>query len=58
LNPDHAEFIRSLLSETSWQGGVFSSVPSNVKTNLSDGAVGYFGVCDVETKFLTVIPNQ
>jgi hypothetical protein len=57
LNPDHAEFIRSLLAETSWQGGVFSSTPANVKTNLSDGAIGYFGACDVKTLFLTVHPN-
>ena len=54
LNPDHAEFIRSLLLETNWQGGLFSSVPANVPTNLSEGAVGFFGACEVESISQTV----
>ena len=56
LNPEHAEFIRTLLIETTWQGGVFSSIPANVSTNLSEGAVGYFGACEVNSSFQTVIP--
>jgi len=47
LSPNHAEFIRTLLSETNWQGGLFCSTPANVLTNLSNGAIGYFGVCAV-----------
>jgi hypothetical protein len=54
LNPEHAEFIRSLLSETTWQGGIFSSVPANVPTNLSEGAVGFFGACEVVSNSQTV----
>jgi len=56
LNSEHAEFIRTLLLETNWQGGVFSSVPANVSTNLSEGAVGYFGACEVTSSFQTVNP--
>ncbi|MBK7174230.1 MAG: DUF4249 family protein [Bacteroidales bacterium] len=47
LTPQHADFVRDLLSETTWQGGYFSSAPSNVGTNLSSGAIGYFGACAV-----------
>ncbi len=54
LNKEHAEFIRSLLLETNWQGGVFSSVPANVLTNLSNGAMGYFGACEVVSVSQTV----
>lgn len=56
LNPQHADFVRSLLLETSWQGGVFPSDPANVITNLSEGAMGYFGVCAVNSLSLTVTP--
>lgn len=53
LTPDHAEFIRTLLAETNWQGGFFCSAPANIRTNLSNGAAGYFGVCAVtEVSFL------
>lgn len=54
LTPQHAEFVRALLSETTWQGGYFSSAPSNVGTNLSAGAIGYFGACAVTTNTTVV----
>lgn len=54
LNPEHSEFIRSLLSETTWQGGIFSSTPANVNTNLSEGATGYFGACELVSIFQIV----
>jgi len=47
LTTEHAGFIRELLSETSWQGGLFNSAAANLPTNLSQGAVGYFGACAV-----------
>lgn len=47
ITADHAEFLRAMLSETSWQGGYFSSASSNVPTNLSSGACGYFGASAV-----------
>lgn len=54
LTEEHASFIRSLLLETSWQGGVFPSDPANVGTNMSEGALGYFGACAVNSLSLTV----
>lgn len=47
LTKEHCEFIRSLLSETRLRGGFFDSSPSNIKTNLTNGAVGFFGACSV-----------
>jgi hypothetical protein len=40
-------FLRSMLSETEWRGGVFDVQRDNVSTNLSDGAVGFFAVSTV-----------
>ncbi|MCX6245073.1 MAG: DUF4249 family protein [Bacteroidetes bacterium] len=54
LTPEHAEFIRELLLETQWQGGLFNSVPANVPTNLSRGAIGYFAACGVYSISQTV----
>ena len=56
LSPNHAAFIRTLLSETNWQGGLFCSAPANVLTNLSSGATGYFGVCAVTELTFPVTP--
>jgi len=56
LTNEHAEFLRDLLLETNWQGGLFDSAPANGITNLSDGACGFFGVCAVNTLYITVKP--
>lgn len=50
LSQDHAEFIRALLSETNWQGGLFNAAPSNIPTNLSNHGLGYFGACAVTVR--------
>ncbi|MEO9966319.1 MAG: DUF4249 family protein [Reichenbachiella sp.] len=49
LTQNHQDFLRSLLSETDWRGGLFDVAPGNVETNLSDGAVGYFAVSMVSS---------
>ena len=43
----YREFLRSMLSETQWRGGVFDVQRAHVPTNLSDGAIGFFAVCAV-----------
>lgn len=50
LAPEHADFIRAVLLETSWQGGYFSSASANLPTNLSGKGAGFFGACAVTTK--------
>ncbi|MCK4745915.1 MAG: hypothetical protein KAT15_02725, partial [Bacteroidales bacterium] len=38
----YQDFLRGILSETDWRGGVFDVLPGNAKTNMTDGAIGYF----------------
>ncbi|MEO5600909.1 MAG: DUF4249 family protein [Cyclobacteriaceae bacterium] len=47
VSPAYKIFLRSMLSETEWRGGVFDVQRENVPTNLSEGAVGFFAVCSV-----------
>ncbi|MCI5057329.1 MAG: DUF4249 domain-containing protein [Flavobacteriales bacterium] len=47
LTPEHANYIRGLLSETRWRGGAFDVQPANLPTNIQGGAVGYFGASSV-----------
>jgi hypothetical protein len=56
LTAAHAEYLRTLLSETTWQGGLFTTPSANVATNLSAGATGFFGVCAVTSLSVTVTP--
>lgn len=54
LTPDHAEFFRQFLLETNWQGSMFPTANANVVTNMSSGAIGYFGICAVTELSLVV----
>jgi hypothetical protein len=40
-------FLRSVLSETEWRGGVFDVERANAISNLSTGAIGFFAVTSV-----------
>ena len=47
LSDDHQKFLRELLLETRWRGGMFDMAAANVYTNLNGDAVGYFAACAV-----------
>jgi hypothetical protein len=47
LTKSHQEFIRSLLIETEWRGGLFDMEQGNVLTNFSHGTRGWFAACMV-----------
>jgi hypothetical protein len=47
VNRWYEEFLRGMLSETDWRGGVFDVLPGNAQTNLTEGAVGYFTAAEV-----------
>jgi hypothetical protein len=47
LSEEHQTFLRSLLMETEWRGGIFDVQQGNVYTNISNGARGFFGACMV-----------
>jgi hypothetical protein len=52
LNEGFAEYLRSLVVETQWKGGFFEETNGNLPTNLSNGALGYFAVCTVQSDTL------
>lgn len=47
LSPGYAEYLRGMLSETAWNGGLFDVKPGDPFTNLSAGAIGYFSATTV-----------
>jgi hypothetical protein len=47
LSEEHQAFIRTLLIETEWRGGIFDVQQGNVLSNISNGARGFFGACMV-----------
>jgi hypothetical protein len=47
LSPAHQEFLRALLLETEWRGGLFDAEQGNVPTNFRHGIRGWFGACTV-----------
>jgi hypothetical protein len=57
MNQVQEEFIRSLMAETEWRGGLFDVQPGNVRTNLSEGAVGYFAVSQVVADSTVILPK-
>lgn len=54
LSTNHQAFLRSLLMETEWRGGVFDVQQGNVSTNISNGGLGFFGACMVISDSLLV----
>jgi hypothetical protein len=44
VSDQYRSYLRSMLSETQWRGGVFDVQRDNAPTNLSDGAIGFFAV--------------
>ncbi|HEY8934726.1 MAG TPA: DUF4249 family protein [Cyclobacteriaceae bacterium] len=43
----YRSYLRSMLSETEWHGGIFDVQRANVSTNLSEGAVGFFATSTI-----------
>jgi len=48
LDPSYAEYLRSLVIETQWKGGLFEESNGNLPTNLSNNGLGYFAICSVQ----------
>lgn len=55
--PVYEEFLRGMLAETDWRGGVFDVLPGNARTNLSEGAIGYFTAAAVIRDTMAVLLN-
>jgi hypothetical protein len=56
MNQDQEEFVRTFMAETEWRGGLFDVQPGNVRTNLTEGAVGYFSVSQVVADTSIILP--
>jgi hypothetical protein len=56
MNQWQEDFVRTLMAETEWRGGLFDVQPGNVRTNLSEGAVGYFSVSQVVADTTVILP--
>lgn len=54
INDAHQQFLRSLLMETEWRGGLFDVQQGNIPTNITGGALGFFSVCMVDTQITIV----
>ncbi len=55
LSPAYRSFLRSVLSETEWRGGVFDVQRADATTNLSEGAIGFFAVSTVVSDTTVVV---
>ena len=42
------EYLLSQFNITDWSSGIFSTIPGNTKTNISEGGTGYFYCTDVK----------
>ena len=56
ISESYAEFLRTMLAETDWRGGVFDTYRANTFTNLSEGATGFFGACGYLADTVVVQP--
>ena len=58
LSYNHQEFLRSMLMETEWKGGVFDVLPANVLSNINGRAVGFFAASTVisDTNIIYPLP--
>ena len=43
INEEAFNIFTAIMLETDWRGGLFDSPPANVPSNVSNGALGYFG---------------
>jgi len=47
VNQVYGAYLRGILSETDWRGGMFDVLPGNATSNLRGGALGFFTAADI-----------
>jgi len=57
VSKDYENYLRGMLSETTWNGGVFDVKAGNPESNLSAGATGYFNASTVITYSTVFYPE-
>lgn len=54
ISEEYYTYLISKFNETDWRSGLFSTVPGNVKTNVSEGGTGFFYATNVRRKLVTM----
>ncbi|MFM1931475.1 MAG: hypothetical protein RL226_778 [Bacteroidota bacterium] len=54
IGPEAYDIFIGIMNETDWNGGLFDAPPANVATNLSNGALGYWGAASVREKSVII----
>lgn len=54
ISDNYHEYLISLFNITDWNSGLFSTISGNVKTNISEGGIGYFYIGNVKRIRVTV----
>lgn len=47
INPEYESYIRAMLSETEWRGGLFDVQAGNPKGNFGENTLGFFAGCSL-----------
>lgn len=55
VSPAYRSFLRSVMSETAWRGGIFDVQRANPPTNLAGGAIGFFAVSTVVSDTTVIV---
>jgi hypothetical protein len=56
LNDNYQNYIRAMMNETNWRGGLFDVERGNIPTNMSAGAIGYFAASSVVSDSTVYVP--
>lgn len=48
ITKEYYEYVVSFMLETVWVSGSFSGPPANIKTNISNGGLGFFNAVDIK----------
>ncbi len=56
LSPEYEEFLRCLLLESSWRGGLWDAIPGNLPTNINPNGLGFFNASAVQSSSMVVGP--
>jgi hypothetical protein len=51
LTPEHFQYLKTLIDQLNADGGTYKPAPANPRTNLTNGALGYFGASAVSRYF-------
>lgn len=54
ISPNYDQYIIAVYKETKWSGDMFSTLPANAPTNVSNGGYGYFYATDVYKTYILV----